>query len=109
MSSGFNEHTGENVERHSSRCLFCTLGCGFDLATLRGEVVGLEYAGDSEVNRGALCSKGKLHPRTDRPSVPAYRTRYRRVPCFMEPGAGRCRRSFPQQFFGGDCRWYCIT
>ena len=62
MSSGFNEHTGENVERHSSRCLFCTLGCGFDLATLRGEVVGLEYAGDSEVNRGALCSKGNYIP-----------------------------------------------
>lgn len=62
MSSVFSEQAGGHVERHSSRCLFCTLGCGFNMVTLRGEVLGLEYDSDSEVNRGSLCSKGNYIP-----------------------------------------------
>jgi len=45
-------------ERRYSICPFCGLGCGFYLATVNGEVTGVDYAMDHPFNEGALCSKG---------------------------------------------------
>lgn len=45
-------------ERHTSRCLLCSLGCGFVIETAFDEAVGLEYDVDDPVGGGSLCSKG---------------------------------------------------
>ena len=45
-------------EQQKSRCLLCSLGCGFVIETQFDEAVNLEYDLDNPVNRGALCSRG---------------------------------------------------
>jgi len=45
-------------EQQKSRCLLCSLGCGFIIETQFDEAVNLEYDLDNPVNRGALCSRG---------------------------------------------------
>ena len=60
-------------------CRFCGTGCGIQVATAGGRVVGVKGDPDCEVNRGLLCAKGYALPQVpyaaDRLTRPLLRMR----------------------------------
>ena len=47
-----------DAEKHHGVCLYCAIGCGLNIYTYQGEIVGVEGDDESPVNRGRLCPKG---------------------------------------------------
>jgi len=47
-------------EQHKSKCILCSVGCGFIIETKQDEAVNLEYDTNDDVCGGSLCSKGNF-------------------------------------------------
>jgi len=46
------------LKQQKSKCLLCSLGCGFIIESQNDEAINLEYDTDDSVGKGALCGKG---------------------------------------------------
>lgn len=58
------------IERISTTCTQCSLGCGLNVAMQRGQVVRLESLWEAPVNRGLLCRRGRFEALEDyRPRI----------------------------------------
>lgn len=49
------------VEKVTTTCPFCGVGCNFDLNVKDGKIVGVTPNEDSEVNGTSICVKGRYH------------------------------------------------
>jgi predicted molibdopterin-dependent oxidoreductase YjgC len=50
----------QGVEKTRSVCGYCGVGCGVDILTKEGRIVGIQPALDGPANLGALCVKGQF-------------------------------------------------
>ena len=46
------------LKQQKSKCLLCSLGCGFIIESQNDEAINLEYDTDDSVGKGTLCGKG---------------------------------------------------
>jgi len=73
----------EQTERTRSVCSQCSLGCGMEVVSRNGFVIGIEGAWESEVNAGLLCRRGRfdaLYDQRTRIENPLMRINAKKVP-----------------------------
>lgn len=73
-----------DVERVSSVCTGCSVGCGIEIVTRGGNVVRIDGDWEAAPNRGVLCEKGRFRPLADgrrRITRPQVRLNGARTPC----------------------------
>jgi len=76
--------TDEQLDRTSSTCFGCSIGCGIIVRTRAQGLVRVEGDWDAEVNRGLLCRVGRFEPvwvASPRVHAPLRRVEGRLVPC----------------------------